>query len=166
MRTRSILLVAAAFASSLALGACASSRSAQQQAGRAPDRLGDDEGPPRLETNAGQMEGVVAEVDRDAGTVSVQSGDTVTTVPLAAEATVHIDDFDASFEDVREGQQVRAALQDTGERVEAVRIQIMHQAVPVEGPDAEGSPEPAPDEGAPDGETDGDALDEQLDEAR
>ena len=165
MRTRSVLLVAAAFASSLALGACASSRSAQQQqqAGRTPDRLGDTDGPPPLETNAGQLEGVVAEVDRDEGTVSVQSGDTVRTVRLAAEATVHIDDFDASFEDVREGQQVRAALHDTGDRVEAVRIQIMNQAVPVEAPDAEASPTPAPDEGAPDGEP---AADEQLDEAR
>jgi hypothetical protein len=122
MRTRRTPLAVAA---ALTFAACAGPRASAE---RNPDALG---------TNAGVIEGVVAEVDREAGTVSVQAGDTVRTVPLAADVVVQIDDFDASFEDVQEGQQIRAALAAGDVGVEAVQIQILNQAVPVE-------PEPAP----------------------
>lgn len=145
MRTTQDVLAVLSALAVLALSACASSRPGV----RSPDRVGDGAGPPPLETNAGAVEGLVTAVDRDAGTVSLAAGDTIRVVPLAAEATVRIDDFHASFEDVREGQAVRAALHDTGERVEAVRIQILNQAVPVET-EAGGDPrEPATSDGAP-----------------
>jgi hypothetical protein len=103
---------------------------------RSPDRVGDGLEPAPLATNAGVVQGVIADVDRDAGTVSVQAGDTTRMVPLAAEATVLIDDFRAGFEDVEAGQEVRAALQETDGRVEAVRIEILNQGVPSDDPSA------------------------------
>ena len=142
----------AAAAAALLLLACAGPRSAAE---RTPDRVGDAKGPPAIETNAGEVEGVVAEVDRDEGTVSIASGDTVRTVPLAAEGAVLIDDFDASFDDVEEGQAVRAALHDAGSGVEAVRIQILNQGVPVEAGTPEepaAEVEPAPADGAAPGQ--------------
>jgi len=140
-------------AAAIALSACAGAGSAARAgapgpepapgAVRSPDRVGDGLEPAPLDTNAGAIEGVVAAVDREAGTVSLQAGDTVRTVPLAAEATVLIDDFRAGFEDVREGQEVRAALEETDGRVEAVRIDILGQGVPVE-PGAGPAEAPAP----------------------
>jgi len=85
-------------AAAIALSACAGAGSAARAgapgpepapgAVRSPDRVGDGLEPAPLDTNAGAIEGVVAAVDREAGTVSLQAGDTVRTVPLAAEATV------------------------------------------------------------------------------
>lgn len=126
-----------------ALSACAASRPAQR-AERPPEQVGAGRGLAPLATNAGQVEGVVAEVDREEGIVSVRSGDVVREVRLADDAAVLVDDFDASFEDVQEGQAVRAALQETDGRVEAVRIQILNQALPVEA-----APEPAANAEAP-----------------
>jgi hypothetical protein len=114
----------AVVAAALLLAACAGSRSA---AGRG----GGDANGAALATEAGEVVGIVAEVDRDAGTVSIASGDMVRTVRLAAEAAVEIDGFDGAFEDVQEGQAIRAALDDVGSGVEVVRIDILNQGVPV-----------------------------------
>jgi hypothetical protein len=139
----------------LALSACAGARSAvlagapgpepAPEAVRSPDRVGDGLEPAPLATNAGAIEGVVAEVDRASGSVSLRTGDTVRTVPLAAEATVLIDDFRGGFEDVQEGQEVRAALEETDGQVEVVRIEILNQAVATAKGGAAGA-------AAPDGE--------------
>lgn len=63
-------------------------------------------------------------------------------VLIAPDAEVRIDDFKASFDDIQEGQRVRASLDEVDGVQQVVRIEILDQAVPAPVPDA------APESGA------------------
>ncbi|WP_242354999.1 MULTISPECIES: hypothetical protein [Anaeromyxobacter] len=76
--------------------------------------------------NAGRtVEGRVEEVGRDDGTVTLRVGDKRREVLVAPEAEIKVDDFKATFEDLKEGQRVRAALDESKGQTEGYRIEIL-----------------------------------------
>ena len=74
---------------------------------------------------AGELVGRVERVDPDTGSLLLRVGDEAREVLVAADAEVRIDDFKGTFEDIREGQRVRAALDAASGQAEGVRIQIL-----------------------------------------
>ena len=96
------------------------------------------------------VEGRVADVGRDDGTLTLAVGDEHREILVAPEAEIRIDDFKATFDDLQEGQRVRASLDEHAGQKEGVRIQILDHGVPVPGEEAgrerhEPGP-PAPDQ--------------------
>ncbi|WP_242344970.1 hypothetical protein [Anaeromyxobacter terrae] len=75
------------------------------------------------------VEGRVEEVDRDDGTVTLRVGDARREVLVAPEAEIKVGDFKATFEDLEEGQRVRAALDESRAQTEGYRIEILDKGV-------------------------------------
>lgn len=71
------------------------------------------------------VEGQVEEVRRDDGTVTLRVGEERRQILVAPEAEIRIDDFWGTFADIKEGQRVRASLDETGPQAEGYRIQIL-----------------------------------------
>jgi hypothetical protein len=95
------------------------------------------------------VEGHVEEVGRDDGTLTLRVGEQRRRILVAPEAEIRIDDFRGTFEDIKEGQRVRASLDESGLQTEGFRIQILDQGAAA--PDVtNGSKEP--DRSASDGE--------------
>lgn len=76
---------------------------------------------------ARSVEGQVEEVGRDDGTVTLRVGEERREILVAPEAEIRIDDFWGTFDDLKEGQRVRASLDETGLQEEGYRIQILDQ---------------------------------------
>jgi hypothetical protein len=116
MRTRHALVLALSFAI-----ACATSHQP------ATERHAD----------ASVVEGRVERVTPDDTSLTVLDGRTREEVVLIApDAEVRIDDFKASFEDLQEGQRVRASLDEVDGVQQVGRIEILDKAVPAPTPDA------------------------------
>jgi hypothetical protein len=94
------------------------------------------------------VEGLVEEVARDDGTLTLRVGDERREVLVALEAEIRIDDFRGSFEDIKEGQRVRASLEEVGGQTEGFRFQILdHGATaPAEREDPDGASADSADE--------------------
>ncbi len=73
------------------------------------------------------VEGRVEEVGKDDGTLTLRVGEERREILVAPEAEIRIDDFRGSFEDLKEGQRVRASVDETGVQREGFRIQILDQ---------------------------------------
>ena len=71
------------------------------------------------------VEGQVEEVRRDDGTVTLRVGEERRQILVAPEAEIRIDDFWGTFADIKEGQRVRASLDETRPQAEGYRIQIL-----------------------------------------
>jgi hypothetical protein len=76
---------------------------------------------------ASTVEGQVEEVGRDDGTLTLRVGEERRKILVAPEAEIRIDDFRATFDDIEEGQRVRASLDESGVQTEGFRIQILDQ---------------------------------------
>jgi hypothetical protein len=86
---------------------------------------------------ASVVEGRVERVTPDDTSLTVLDGTAREEVVLIApDAEVRIDDFKASFEDIQEGQRVRASLDEVDGVQQVVRIEILDKAVPAPTPDA------------------------------
>lgn len=83
--------------------------------------------------NSRTMEGRVADVGRSDGTLTLAVGNERKEILVAPEAEIRIDDFKATFEDLQEGQRVRASLDDRGGQKEGYRIQILDQGAAAPG---------------------------------
>ncbi len=84
------------------------------------------------------VEGRVAEVGRNDGTVTLAVGDERREILVAPEAEIRIDDFKATFDDLKEGQRVRASLDERGgQQEEGFRIQILDQGAAAPGEEAD-----------------------------
>jgi len=79
------------------------------------------------------MEGVVEEVGRDDGTITLRVGEERREVLVAPEAEIRLDDFKGSFEDIEEGQRVRASFEEVDGQTEGFRIEILDQGVKAPG---------------------------------
>ena len=64
-------------------------------------------------------------VRRDDGTVTLRVGEERRQILVAPEAEIRIDDFWGTFADIKEGQRVRASLDETRPQAEGYRIQIL-----------------------------------------
>lgn len=91
------------------------------------------------------VEGRVEEVGQDEGTVTLRVGEERREILVAPEAEIRIDDFKGTFEDIKEGQRVRASIDETGVQREGFRIQILDRGVPAPGTDADGRAAPGPE---------------------
>lgn len=97
------------------------------------------------------VEGRVADVGRDDGTLTLAVGDERREILVAPEAEIRIDDFKATFDDLQEGQRVRASLDERVGQKEGFRIQILDQGVAAPGDEVgpelreRGSPAPDPE---------------------
>lgn len=83
--------------------------------------------------HARTVEGRVEDVGRDDGTLTLAVGDEHREILVAPEAEIRIDDFKATFDDIQEGQRVRASLDETGGQKEGFRIQILDQGLTAPG---------------------------------
>jgi hypothetical protein len=83
---------------------------------------------------ARKMEGRVEEVGRDDGTITLRVGDARREVLVVPEAEIRIDDFKGTFEDIEEGQRVRASFEEVDGQTEGFRIEILDQGVKAPGP--------------------------------
>lgn len=79
------------------------------------------------------VEGHVEEVGRDDGTLTLRVGEERRTILVAPEAEIRIDDFKGTFEDIKEGQRVRASLDESGLQTEGFQISILDQGVAAPG---------------------------------
>ena len=87
--------------------------------------------------DASVVEGRVERVTTDDTSLTVLDGRAREEVVLIApDAEVRIDDFKASFDDLQEGQRVRASLDEVDGVQQVVRIEILDKAVPTPVPDA------------------------------
>jgi hypothetical protein len=87
--------------------------------------------------DASVVEGRVERVTPGDTSVTVLDGRAREEVVLIApDAEVRIDDFKASFDDLQEGQRVRASLDEVDGVQQVVRIEILDKAVPTPEPDA------------------------------
>ncbi len=91
-------------------------------------RCGDVENGVRIESFELKLRSV-EEVDRDDGTVTLRVGDARREVLVAPEAEIKVGDFKATFEDLEEGQRVRAALDESRAQTEGYRIEILDKGV-------------------------------------
>jgi Cu/Ag efflux protein CusF len=82
---------------------------------------------------ARKMEGRVEEVGRDDGTITLRVGDARREVLVVPEAEIRIDDFKGTFEDIEEGQRVRASFEEVDGQTEGFRIEILDQGVKAPG---------------------------------
>ncbi len=73
------------------------------------------------------MEGIVEEVGRDDGTVTLRVGEERREVLVVPEAEIRLDDFKGTFEDIEEGQRVRASFEEVEGQTEGFRIEILDQ---------------------------------------
>ena len=96
------------------------------------------------------VEGRVEQVGRDDGTLTLRIGDERKEVLVAPEAEIRLDDFKGTFEDLEEGQRVRAALEEVEGKTEGFRIEILDQGVKEPGVSAkrEGAERPSSPEAA------------------
>lgn len=85
--------------------------------------------------------GRVAAVDPAGDTITLRVGDREEVVQVAPGAEVRIDDFKAVFDDLEEGQRVRASFDASGAVAQAVKIEILDQATGSAADD--GAPGPA-----------------------
>lgn len=76
---------------------------------------------------ARSVEGQVEKVGKDDGTLTLRVGEERREILVAPEAEIRIDDFRGTFEDIKEGQRVRASLDETGPQDEGFRIEILDQ---------------------------------------
>lgn len=76
---------------------------------------------------AASIVGQIEAIDAGTGSFVVSDGEHLREVLVAPDAEFRIDDFKASFEDLREGQRVRASLDTTSGQPEGVRIEILDQ---------------------------------------
>jgi hypothetical protein len=96
--------------------------------------------PTERHVGASVVEGRVERVTPDDTSVTVLDQSAREEVVLIApDAEVRIDDFEASFEDIQEGQRVRASLDEVDGVQQVVRIEILDKAVPT--PEADAVPE-------------------------
>lgn len=82
---------------------------------------------------ARSVEGQVEKVGKDDGTLTLRVGEERREILVAPEAEIRIDDFRGTFEDIKEGQRVRASLDESGVQREGFRIQILDQGMPATG---------------------------------
>ena len=87
------------------------------------------------------MEGLVEEVGRDDGTITLRVGEERRKVLVAPEAEIRLDDFKGSFEDIEEGQRVRASFEEVDGQTEGFRIEILDQGA--KAPEEPSEPEDA-----------------------
>jgi hypothetical protein len=75
------------------------------------------------------MEGRVEAVGRDDGTITLRVGEERREVLVVPEAEIRLDDFKGTFEDIQEGQRVRASFEEVDGQTEGFRIEILDQGV-------------------------------------
>jgi hypothetical protein len=75
------------------------------------------------------MEGRIEDVAPEAGTVTLRAGDERHEILVMPETEIRIDDFKAAFEDLREGQRVRASFEAVEGQTEGIRIEILDKGV-------------------------------------
>jgi hypothetical protein len=107
--------LAAAFALVLAASACRTPSARGESGRRVAGRT---------------VEGLVEGVGRDDGTLTLRVGETRQDVLVAAEAEIRIDDFKGTFADIKEGQRVRASIDEVAGQTEGFRIEILDHGVP------------------------------------
>lgn len=100
--------------------------------------------------SARTVEGRVEEVGKDDGTLTLRVGEERKEILVAPEAEIRIDDFRGSFADLKEGQRVRASVDETGLQREGFRIQILDQGATAQGVTEEEGAAPSDVEGHPD----------------
>jgi Cu/Ag efflux protein CusF len=71
------------------------------------------------------MEGRVENVGAEEGTITLRAGEERHEILVMPETEIRIDDFKGTFEDIKEGQRVRASFEEEGGQTEGIRIEIL-----------------------------------------
>ncbi|BDG05305.1 hypothetical protein [Anaeromyxobacter oryzae] len=79
---------------------------------------------------ANQVTGRVALVDKQQHELAIDAGTATTQVKVAQNAKITVDGKSASFDDIRQGAEVRATMDRSGDTPQATEIAITHSSQP------------------------------------